>query len=154
MARILKLLLVGVFLSSVGLWFWDQYKIDFDKSARQKSSMENIDFLEEDEEVLPYAYGFFRGRSEVVFYDDLNLSDIERLLDKKRIVVVLFDGSVLNRAVYNFSDVRFLALNAYDGDYFYTSKFGMPVRGGYVISRGDFRNGYAKAGGFVVDISF
>lgn len=156
MYRVLILLLIGVFFSSVGLWFIDQYEFNSNKTIQ--GGRDVVDIVDNqdgssEEVIFPYAYGFFKDKTEVIFYDDLNVSDIERLLDSGRIIVALFDGSVLNASLYNFSDVRFVALNNYDGDYFYTTKFGMPVQGGYVISRVDFRKGYNKAGGFVVDIS-
>lgn len=152
MYRIILLLVVFVFLASVGLWAKDQYMLDLKSDSKIVEVVDDGGNVVE-EVVAEYAYGYFKNGNEVVLYDDLNVSDIERLLDQGRVVVVVFDGSVLNSSMYNFSNKRFLALYNYDNDYFYTDKYGMPVQGGYVIDRSDFRKGYEKGGEFVVDIS-
>lgn len=145
MARILFLLLIGIFVSSVLFWAEDQF---LDGKLLQDKIQENIedDGIEnvETEKIIAekYTYGMFKSGAEVMVYDSLSLSDLENYLDQGYDLLVLLDGKELDQSRYNFMDVRLVKITDFDGDFYYTLKYGMEVKGGYVFSKRDFQRVY------------
>lgn len=150
MARIMFLLLMGIFIASVFFWAEDQF---LDGELVQEAIKEDIrnDGIESSKDVVSeveaeYVYGVFKSGSEVMVYDDLNVSDLENLLEQGYDLMVVLDGSELDQSRYNFDDTRLVQVTDYDGDFMYALKFGMKVEGGFVFSKRDFRRAYESIG--------
>jgi hypothetical protein len=159
MGRILILLFIGVFVASVVLWAEDNLLeekylgevVERDPEFEESVVLEGVDEVDMSMQVDgEYEYGVFKGESELRVYSDLESSDIEELIDQGYVLFVMLDGSDLDQTRYNFDDFRYVQVNDYDGEYFYTSKYGMKVGGGYMFTKKDFIFSFRVSGGAVV----
>lgn len=148
MSRIAFLMLFFIFVASVGFWGIDQYQMQQEDILSEEAGVnEEIEeeFVPEDvsEEVQDYMYGFFEGESEIRTYEGIEVDKLKELLDGSYEMVVVLDGSVLDQSRYNFNGLKLVKVSDYDGEFFYTSKYGMNVSGGFMISKRDFEKAFA-----------
>lgn len=156
----LILLVFGVFVASVVLWAEDnflkeKYLVDVVEGGLEENNLEDSNGEPVRDETPmqvdgEYEYGVFKGESEVRVYSDVGMAEIEELMLQGYGLFVLLDGSELDQNRYNFDDVRYVQINDFDGDYFYTSKYGMEVGGGFMFTKKDFRVSFQVSNGSVV----
>ncbi len=153
MARVLFLLFILIFLSSVAFWAEDQFMetqvLEEIVESNEGDDIGNEPSFEQvvvSEEVQDFEYGFFAGSSELRVYDGLEIDELEVIMDQGYDVLVLLDGSILDQSRYNFNTLKMIKVEDYDGEFFYASKFGMKVGDAFMFSRRDFRRSYESAG--------
>lgn len=150
MGRLVFLMLFFIFLASVGFWAQDQYLLNESKVEMGGELVEEAEIVEINEEVQDYFYGFFAGDSEVRTYENIEVDEIENLLDQNYELLVFLDGSVLDQSRYNFGVTKLVKVSDYDGEFFYSSKYGMEVGGSYIISKRDFEKSFDEGGGMAI----
>lgn len=154
MGRIFWLLLILILGFSVFFWVEDNFMTEKKLAETVANEIEesglgsNVIDVEGGSE-----FGFYDENVEYEVYNDSDVIDIRQFLDEGRKVVVVLDGNDLNPSMYNFDDIRMVDVSDYDGEFFYTRKFGMKLRGGFVIPNNDFMSALRKAGGNVMAIS-
>lgn len=154
MSRIVFLMLFFVFVASVGFWGMDQYKIQQESIVESASEeiqiVDSFELEEVSDEVQDYMYGFFEGESEIRSYENLEIDEVKELLDEGYELLVVLDGSLLDQTRYNFDGLKVVKVGDYDGEFFYTTKYGMEVSGGFMISIRDFEKSFSRVGGMVI----
>lgn len=154
MSRIVFLMLFFVFVASVGFWGMDQYKIQQESIVESASEeiqiVDSFELEEVSDEVQDYMYGFFEGESEIRSYENLEIDEVKELLDEGYELLVILDGSLLDQTRYNFDGLKVVKVGDYDGEFFYTTKYGMEVSGGFMISIRDFEKSFSRVGGMVI----
>lgn len=154
MSRIVFLMLFFVFVASVGFWGMDQYKIQqesiIESASEEIQIVDSFELEEVSDEVQDYMYGFFEGESEIRSYENLEIDEVKELLDEGYELLVVLDGSLLDQTRYNFDGLKVVKVGDYDGEFFYTTKYGMEVSGGFMISIRDFEKSFSRVGGMVI----
>lgn len=154
MSRIVFLMLFFVFVASVGFWGMDQYKIQqesiIESASEEIQIVDSFELEEVSDEVQDYMYGFFEGESEIRSYENLEIDEVKELLDEGYELLVILDGSLLDQTRYNFDGLKVVKVGDYDGEFFYTTKYGMEVSGGFMISIRDFEKSFSRVGGMVI----